>query len=79
MLSIEIERLQQSKLVLHPCTTRIDSIAWIKFEMLRQNARALERALAAKTPSGVKVQPIMAAKPTPINPGWAEALAVFGD
>lgn len=78
-LSEQISDLQRSKLVLHPGTTRVDSIAWIRLELLRLQARALERALGAKESPGMVVRPIMAAQPTLISPKWAAALAVHGD
>lgn len=78
-LSEKISDLQRSKLVLHPGTTRVDSIAWIRLELLRLQARALERALGARESPGMVVRPILATHPAPINPQWAAALAVHGD
>jgi hypothetical protein len=78
-LSTQIAELQSSNLVFHPNTTRIDSIIWIKLEMLKQTAIALEKALQRKTPSKIKTPPIFLTKPTPINPQWLNNMVIFGD
>lgn len=79
MLSQDIQHLQESPLVCHPGTRRIDSIVWLRLEMLRLTARRLELALGAKKPSGIVVEPRFVERPQPINPRWASAMAVFGD
>jgi hypothetical protein len=79
MLSHEITSIQSSNLVYHPGTRRVDSIAWIKLELLKLRAVALEHALMRARPCGIAVRPIMATRPMGINPRWCDALAVFGD
>jgi hypothetical protein len=79
MLSQQITALQQSPLVWHPGTRRVDSIAWMRLELLRLQARALERALGAKLSPGLVVSPLLADKPVSINPRWVDAIVVHGD
>lgn len=79
----QIRELHNHPGLLHGNPPHIDSILWMRIEML---ARHAERLLAiqqskrlAALPGPRNLTPPQRVQPTSINPHWTLALAVFGD